>query len=270
MELRDGTAVLMNGSGEIRALPARPEWRVGDTVEIRRRGRPGRWAALAAALLLVIGGGAFGTAYFTAYSLVSLDVNPSVELTLNRFDRVIAATARNDEGAELLSLSDVENLTAEQALETLLGGDCLADYLDGGAYVTLTVQSGSGDREQALLALMDRTVEAEICVNYQNARVDCIPVDETVVAAAHACGVTAGKYLALLELRAADPEADISAYAHCGIGEIKSEAQERRQASCDGADGSEPGTVSGGDGCGYGDNADNSGGGRHHHGGDHE
>lgn len=271
MELKDGVAVLMDGSGDIASASARPGWRVGDTVEFpRKQAHAARWAALAAALVLVVSAGVFGGFYMSPYSLVSLDVNPSVELTLNRFDRVISATARNDEGAELLSLSGVQNKTASEALEVLLSGDYLTGYLGDDAYVTMTVQSPSGDREQALLGVMDTLAERELCANYQNIRVDCVGVDSNTVAQAHGSGVTAGKYLALMELKAADPTVDISEYTHCGIGEIRSEI-DRCHQNAEATEGTGSTGETEGDGCGNGyGNGYGGGNGRHHHGGEHE
>lgn len=268
MELRGGLAVLLDGSGDMVTVSARPEWRVGDTVDFPRRRAPmGRWGAMAAALLLVLGAGVFGTLYFAPYSLMSLDVNPSVELTLNRFDRVISMRAMNDEGEELLSLSGVKNKTAGEALDALLGGDYLAGYLGGDAVVTMTVQSDSLDRERTLLNLLDTTAEEELCANYENIRVDCVGVDSDTVTQAHGHGVTAGKYLALMELKAADPTVDISQYTHCGIGEIRSEIDRCHQNAGDTETGE-----SEGEGCGYGygygyGGGNGSGNGRHHHGG---
>lgn len=259
MELKDGVAVLMDGSGDIASVSARPDWRVGDTVEFpKQQSHMKRWAALAAALILVIGG-VFGKAYFTPYSLVSLDVNPSVELSLNRFDRVISAKAMNDEGAELLNLSGIEGKTAGEALTTLLSGDYLADYLGDEAYVTMTVQGGSADREEALLNVMDTAAEQELCANYQNIRVDCVGVDSATVEEAHGHGVTAGKYLALMELKEANPDVDINEYAHCGISEIKAETERCHRAA--GAPEVEP-PANG--------ECENGGNGYHYHGGRHE
>lgn len=264
MELKDGVAVLMDGTGDIASVPAHSGWRVGDTAAFpRKQTRAARWAAMAAALVLVAAGGVFGGFYMSPYSLVSLDVNPSVELTLNRFDRVISARAMNDEGAELLGLSGVENKTASEALEVLLSGDYLADYLGSDAYVTMTVRGGSADTEKALLSVMDAAAERELCANYQGIRVDCVSVDTDTVEEAHGHGVTAGKYLALMELQEANPDVDLSAYAHCGIGEIKAETERCHRAA--GEPEVEPpageGCEAGGRGNGYG---------YHYHGGRHE
>lgn len=226
MELRDGRAVLMDGSGDIASVPTQSHWRVGDTAEFpRKQNQAVRWGTLAAALMLVLGGGLFAGAYASPYSLISLDVNPSVELTLNRFDRVISMRAMNDEGEVLLQTAQVKNQSLENALATLLGDDYLAGYLSADAYVTMTVQAGDSAREQTLLTQMDSAADAQIRANYQSAQVESLPVNSATVASAHGCGVTAGKYLALMALQEADPTVDITEYAHCGIGEIKTETQ---------------------------------------------
>ncbi|MEG2212985.1 MAG: hypothetical protein RRY35_03705, partial [Clostridiales bacterium] len=58
-------------------------------------------SALAVCCLLVCGlsGGAY--AYLTPAYYVSMDVNPSVEYTLNTFDRVLSVHAVNEDGQEI-------------------------------------------------------------------------------------------------------------------------------------------------------------------------
>lgn len=260
MELQDGTAVLLDGSGELICTTARPGWRIGQTVAVpQRKNRMARWSAFAAALLLVITGGAFAAAYATPCSLLSLDVNPSVELTLNRFERVIAVRAMNDEGDALLQVSGIHNKTVDEALAALFGGDYLANYLSSESYVTMTVQSNSAQREQTLLGVMDAAVEQELCANFPNIQVDCLRVDDATVQEAHGCGVTAGKYLALMELIEVDPTARLEEYAHSGIGEIRDQIARCHQDS-------EEGT---GDGLSESDYPDSDSASRHHHGQKH-
>lgn len=222
LELKDGRAVVLDGSGGFREVSARTEWRAGDVVPLPgARTRPGRWAGLAACLvLLLLGGG--GWLWLSPAALVSLDVNPSVELTLNRFDRVLSARAMNDEGFGLLDAGGVKGMTADAAVSTLLGSGYLEPYLERENAVTLTVQSGNAATETRLLVLVDSAAGASVDAG---TRVSCHGVDRSVVEAAHGHGVTAGKYLALMELQEADPEIDISEYAHCGIGEIEEQTE---------------------------------------------
>lgn len=68
-------------------------------------------ALLVASLAVVVLAGSIGVkAYTTPYSYVSMDVNPSIEYTLNRFDRVIDVNAVNDDGQEILDVIDVDSL----------------------------------------------------------------------------------------------------------------------------------------------------------------
>ncbi len=58
--------------------------------------------------------------YFTPVSAVSLDVNPSVELNINRFDKVVSVEAYNDEGEELVNSENVKYMDYSSALEKLM------------------------------------------------------------------------------------------------------------------------------------------------------
>nr|WP_314466448.1 anti-sigma factor domain-containing protein [uncultured Clostridium sp.] len=74
-------------------------------------------ASCAAIMLFSTGAGVW--AYAAPYSYVSLDVNPSIEYTLNRLDRVIKVKAVNDDGQAILDelkLSDLKNKSIENAI----------------------------------------------------------------------------------------------------------------------------------------------------------
>lgn len=224
LEINQNRALVLDGSGGFREVSAQPGWQTGDVVPLSATARP-RVFFMAAACFLVCFLGLGGWLWFGQASLVSLDVNPSVELRLNYFDRVVSARAMNDEGVELLEAGEVTGMTADQAVSALLKSDFLSGYLTKEQLVTvmLTVQSGSGAREEKLLQLVNGSAE-EAAEAAGSVQVECHIVDGELVAQAHGHGVTAGKYLALLQLQQADPEIDINDYTHCGIGEIRQEA----------------------------------------------
>ena len=75
-------------------------------------------AAAACAILAAVGVG--GYAYAMApVAHVGIDVNPSFELSLNRFDRVVQARAVDEEAAEVLERIDIDGARYEDAMETL-------------------------------------------------------------------------------------------------------------------------------------------------------
>ena len=93
--------------------------------------------ALAACLALVIFG--IGGVAWAAqpYAFVTIDVNPSLELGINRFDRVASATAFNADGEQILSEANVEGMSYEDALAAL--GSELQPYLSEGTAVEITI-----------------------------------------------------------------------------------------------------------------------------------
>lgn len=106
LEIRDGVAAVLREDGTVEKI--RRECRVGDTVELPERGRimtfpqkAARWAAGAAAALLLVSGGAYGYNNAYAYSYVTLDVNPSIEYVLNRRNLVLRVDALNEDGETL-------------------------------------------------------------------------------------------------------------------------------------------------------------------------
>ena len=75
-------------------------------------------AAAACAILAAVGVG--GYAYAMApVAHVGIDVNPSFDLSLNRFDRVVQARAVDEEAAEVLERIDIDGVRYEDAMETL-------------------------------------------------------------------------------------------------------------------------------------------------------
>ena len=91
-----------------------------------------RAGAIAAALVLVAGlSFGFGVyrAEHTVMSTISLDVNPSIELTVNRKDRVLDATARNKDGEKILSGMELEGSHMDVAVNAILGSMLRNGYL---------------------------------------------------------------------------------------------------------------------------------------------
>jgi hypothetical protein len=56
-------------------------------------------AAVAALFILIF----FGATWYTPYGYMTLDVNPSIELSYNRYDRVLKINGLNQEGEEIVS-----------------------------------------------------------------------------------------------------------------------------------------------------------------------
>lgn len=159
--------------------------------------RPVRWALATAvcAAVLVLGG---RWLYFTPATQISIDINPSLELGVNRLDRVISVEGRNEDGTALAQTLDLTNLTYTDAVETILQTDTVQNLLADDALLEIGV---IGD-DEARCARMLAGVQA--CTDGQK-NTHCYRAGTQEVEEAHDCGLSYGKYRAYRELAALDP-----------------------------------------------------------------
>ena len=73
-------------------------------------------ASLALVLLSFVGIGSHS--YVEPYSYVSLDINPSIEYALNRYDKVISVSGINNEGHPLSLILKIRTLQLHSALQS--------------------------------------------------------------------------------------------------------------------------------------------------------
>lgn len=155
------------------------------------------YAAACACLLFLLLGGRW--LYFTPTAEISMDINPSIELSVNRFDRVIAVTGFNEDGQALSQELDVKYKDYAQAVEQVLHHDSVAALLSVGEVMSITVVSPDGGQSAKLLS------GVEACAAGQS-NIDCYSARPEEAAAAHEVGLSCGKYRAFLELRRLDPD----------------------------------------------------------------
>ena len=158
----------------------------------RAGARPGRLAAAAACILLLLTG-AGGWACVTPTSTVSIDVNPSLELNVNRFDRVVSVTGVNQEGQALAETLNLTFLPCTSAVELVLDSPGLADYLGDDPAVAITVVGENEAQRERLLSGVENATA-------QRQGTYCCALDSGEAEQANALGLSYGKYRAYLEL----------------------------------------------------------------------
>ncbi|MBM6816355.1 hypothetical protein H6A23_04135 [Olsenella uli] len=183
-------------------------------VAARRPSRPrarGRARLLLAACLVVavVGVGLLGLAFVTPSAYVDIDVNPSIELAVNRFDRVVGARGLNEDGRDVLAATDVTWMGYEQAVAELAEGMEAAGYLGLGSTVSVTV---SCDDDAQYGALEDASHR---CLGASAAEVSCSHASEEERHAAHEEGLGVGKWRVWREL--VDAGSDLTAEDAAGM-----------------------------------------------------
>lgn len=104
-------------------------------------------------------------AYYTPYSYVSVDINPSMELYVNRFDRVIGVHAFNEDAQKLLATSaSIKNKGIDAALEQILDSAADKGYLKENEEnsVMIVVSSNSKKEETAISDKISKTSTAAL------------------------------------------------------------------------------------------------------------
>ena len=95
----------------------------------RRKSWQKAFASCAAALILVIGGAVYFNSGNAAFAVVGLDVNPSVEISINKKEDVISAKAINEDGEQILQDLDLEGTDLDVACDALVGAMLTKGYL---------------------------------------------------------------------------------------------------------------------------------------------
>ena len=154
MEVHPAYAVVLDEEGRF-LKAANLRYQVGDTVrdivELRRpQGkRPALWkplsgaACLAACLCLAFFG--YYRPNFVPYGALRIQINPDVELTLSRTDRVLELEGLNADGRVLIEGYDYGGKDREDVTEELVERAIDMGYLSGGETVSITVTSADAD-----------------------------------------------------------------------------------------------------------------------------
>jgi len=88
-----------------------------------------KYAAVAAIALLMIGGGGMYLQNSAVDSVIELDVNPSIELSVNKKERVVEAKALNDDAKVILDDMDLKGTDLDVAVNALIGSMMKHGYL---------------------------------------------------------------------------------------------------------------------------------------------
>lgn len=147
--------------------------------------------AAVAAVFVVIAGG-FRT-YFDPYGTVSLDINPSIEYTINRFDRVLDVNGMNDDGSDILASINTDgiiNRNIEDAVDKTLEQIEADGYIedDDENYVVVTANTKKEEHTDELLSKLDSRVR-----NFEKTEPQMFKVTDDEISEAHKQGISAGK-----------------------------------------------------------------------------
>lgn len=161
-----------------------------------RRRRIFRKTCAALACLSVLLFGSYWTVLHPV-AVISVDVNPSIELGINRFDRVVWVKGYNESGQALARTFSVRFMNYIAALQEILSDQRLSSYLqEESDEISIVVVGETEDAE------MMREVTSCAAEHRQTT---CHAATMSEVEQAHEMELSYGKYMAYLELRELEP-----------------------------------------------------------------
>ena len=157
-------------------------------VPFRPKRRSHARALIAACLTLVLVGGTGGVFYQRANavaSVVSLDVNPSIELKVNQREKVLACTPLNEEAEAVLSDmgggADLKGTKLEVAVNAVVGALVSSGYLDS---LSSAIMISVEDQDQARAARLRQELTGTVDSVLQSQSSGAAVLSQTVDASA--------------------------------------------------------------------------------------
>lgn len=134
-----------------------------------------RWASLAVAACLVLavaGGGVWYQQANTVASVVSLDVNPSIQLNVNKNEKVLSAVPMNDDAAEILNGMELKGTQADVAMSAIIGSLLQHGYVSELANsILITVEDDDAQRGEKLQQELTQMADAALASAQVNASI---------------------------------------------------------------------------------------------------
>lgn len=190
-------------------------------------------AAVCAAVL--VGGSSLGAyAYYkTPTSYLSLDINPSVELGVNSFGKIVSAMAYNKDGSTILTGQNLTNYSVKDAVNALVKAAAEKGFIEKDGSTVISVTSETDSTSTATELQNDGEQGAETAVQDENATAE-IQKDNVALARrdeARKLGITPGKLNLIQKLQALDPTITVDQYKDAKVKDIMKKFVELKKSA---------------------------------------
>lgn len=186
--------------------------------------------AMCVAVLLV--GGVGGYAYYqTPVTYLSIDINPSIELGINKFEKVVKAEAYNDDGEKVLKGINIKGSDVTLAVNSIINSAVENGYIaeDGTSVVSITSETDNKETAKKVVAQAEAGANEALKENEKTAVIhkDNVALDRRDEA--RDLGITPGKLNLINKLQAVDSTAKVEDYKDISVKEIMKEINELKK-----------------------------------------
>lgn len=237
LEINHNEAVILSDDGTVSKIKNN-NYSIGQVISMENTKKPKSklytFAASFVAAMIILTVGVF--AYFTPVNYVSLDVNPSIEYTINLFDRVLSFESVNEDGKQIIQNLNLKNKKITQALEETLEKIVAEGYITKSENAGVVISVTDSAKAEVLVNEILEKTEKYLADNDESDEIDVDVEVEAVgrerVTEARKLGITPGKLNLIEKLRDSTDDPDdfvIEDWVDKSVQEINKAVKENRK-----------------------------------------
>ncbi len=236
MERRLAGALDKTAPDDVNGVLSRCDERKGTVIPMAtKKMRKKQWTTLAAACLalaLLCGGGIFYQQAHAVASVVSLDVNPSIELKVSKDEKVLACTPLNEDAKAILadmgSGADLKGAKLDVAVNAIVGSLVRNGYLNSiSSAIMISVEDNDTARAEKLQRELTSTVDGVLQTSEARASVltQTLTQDAGLEQQARENSISTGKAALVNRVLALNSALKFDALAKLSVEELKDMAE---------------------------------------------
>ena len=247
MEQRLASAVEKTAPNDVNGVLSRCDERKGTVIPMTtKKTTKKRWTTLAAACLALVllgGGGIFYQQAHAVASVVSLDVNPSIELKVSKSEKVLVCTPLNEDAKAILADmgdgADLKGAKLDVAVNAIVGSLVRNGYLNSiSSAIMISVEDNDTARAEKLQRELTSTVDGVLQTSEAKASVltQTLTQDAGLAQQARENSISIGKAALVNRVLALNPALKFDALAKLSVEELKDLAEAGAPAMLIGTD----------------------------------
>ena len=236
MEQRLASAVEKTAPNDVNGVLSRCDERKGTVIPMTtKKTTKKRWTTLAAACLALVllgGGGIFYQQAHAVASVVSLDVNPSIELKVSKSEKVLVCTPLNEDAKAILADmgdgADLKGAKLDVAVNAIVGSLVRNGYLSSiSSAIMISVEDNDTARAEKLQRELTSTVDGVLQTSEAKASVltQTLTQDAGLEQQARENSISTGKAALVNRVLALNPALKFDALAKLSVEELKDLAE---------------------------------------------
>ncbi len=168
VEKNNENVVLLLSDGTFKTVKTTEELQIGTVTTINTtKNAPlfyfKKVAPMIAAVFLVAFFGVGAYSWTKPVQYIGIDINPSLELVLNRFDRIIEMKPLNEDGKRLLETVDIQLKKYDQGIDAVIESAKEMGYLADETDMLISISSSDSNRRQKTQAQLEAKItKAEV------------------------------------------------------------------------------------------------------------